>query len=503
MSDDYLGDFDMIIDGEERPALSGARLDIRNPATGNVIATVPAAGTDDVAAAVAAARTAFEQGPWPRLAIADRARIMLRFADLIDENIARIITLESLNNGRPIIEMRAQLGRIGDAYRYFAALALAQRGETVPIGPGYLCYLERAPLGVCAVITPFNHPFGILSRGVAPALASGNTVVAKPSEITPLSAIELGKLALQAGIPKGVLNIIIGTGADAGVPLSIHPDVRKIDFTGGTAAGRAINVAGASRFIPVTTELGGKTPVLVFDDAGFEEAVNGVAFGAFIAAGQTCICGSRLLIQRSIYPRFVVALTSKINRISIGNPALATTQMGPVVSASQLDRVRRYVEIATAEGATVATGGKAPTLEAPFDRGYFFEPTLLTNVHNGMRCAQEEIFGPVIVAIPFDDEADAIAQANDIPFGLGAAVWTRDVVRAHRVAGAIQSGIVWINDHHRVGAAMPWGGVKESGTGKQAGEEGFDGFSTIKSVVVRTVDTGFDWYADTAPARLN
>jgi acyl-CoA reductase-like NAD-dependent aldehyde dehydrogenase len=498
-----LGHFAMIINGEECEAKSGAVLPVYNPATGKVIATVPAGAAEDVDAAVAAAQLAFESEPWKSFGPVERANLMLKLADLVERDIGEIIALESLNNGRPIIEMRAQLGRMADGFRYFAALALAQRGETVPIGPGYLCYLEKVPLGVCGVITPFNHPFGILGRGVAPALASGNTVVAKPSELTPLSSLKLAKLALEAGYPKGVFNVVIGRGAEAGAALSRHPHVRKLDFTGGAQAGRAISVAGAERFVPVTTELGGKSPVIVFEDSNFDDAVNGVAFGGFIASGQTCICGSRLLIQDSIYDKFIDALVAKIKSIRIGDPADPSTQMGPVASSQQVSRVTGYLEIARAEGARVVVGGGVPKLPAPLDEGYFIEPTLLADVDNSMRCAQEEIFGPVLVAVRFSDEADAIAKANDIAFGLGAAVWTRDVVRAHRVASAIQSGIVWINDHHRNGAAMPWGGVKESGLGKQAGQEGFDGFFSVKSVVVRVTDAPFDWYAMQAPGRLN
>jgi len=495
--------YGMIIGGLEVPARSGKTLDIRNPATGRVFATVPSAAADDVADAVAAAKTAFESGPWPAMTVSERCKLLTKFADAIDRHLPRLVELESRNNGRPIIEMRAQLPAVSELFRYNAALALSQRGETVNIGRDYHCYLERTPLGVCGVVTPFNHPLGILSRGVAPALASGNTVVAKPSETTPLTAIELAKIALEVGIPPGVFNVVIGLGAEAGVALSNHPDVKKLDFTGGTEAGRAISVAGAKRFAKVTTELGGKSPVIVFDDAGLQRAINGVAFGGYIAAGQTCICGSRLLIHSSLYDAFIDGLAAKVRGIRIGDPLDERTQMGPVVSAAQLERVTRYVEIAKDEGARVVVGGKRPVLAAPLDGGYFYEPTLLAGVKNEMRCAQEEIFGPALVAIPFDSEEDAIAMANDIDFGLGAAVWTRDVARAHRVASRIQSGMVWVNDHHRNGPPLPWGGVKESGSGKQAGKEAFDDFTTIKSVIVRIAATDVDWYGEEAPSRLN
>jgi acyl-CoA reductase-like NAD-dependent aldehyde dehydrogenase len=493
----------MLIGGEEVEAASGARLTVLNPATGRPIAEVPAGDVEDVDRAVRAAKTAFEDGPWPRLDGFERSRLINRFADLIDERLDQLYVLETLNNGRPVVETRAQLARLAEWYRYAAALLLAQRDAVLPAKGSYVTYLERKPLGVCGLLTPFNHPMLILAQSLSGALAAGNTVVIKPSELTPLTTILLGRLAAEAGIPDGVVNVVTGLGPDAGAAIAEHPHVAKVNVTGGETAGRAVAAAAARRFARVTTELGGKTPVVVFDDVELEHAVNGAAFAGFIAAGQTCICGSRLLVQERIYDEFVERLSQKAAGIRLGDPSDPATQMGPVISRARHESVLGYVEIGRAEGARTTAGGGVPDLPEPFDRGYYVQPTVLSGVTNDMRVAQEEIFGPVVVAIPFSDEADAVAKANDSRYGLGAAVWTTDVARAHRVASNIESGICWINDHHRVEPSMPWGGTKDSGAGKECGTESFDDFSTVKAVIVRTEAGGFDWYGDTAMDRLN
>jgi acyl-CoA reductase-like NAD-dependent aldehyde dehydrogenase len=492
----------MIIGGEEVPSAAGASAPVLNPATATTIAEVPVAGAEDVDRAVAAASDAFENGPWPRLSGFDRARLIGRFADRLEQSLDELYALETLNNGRPVIETRAQLGRVAEYYRYGAGLLLAQRDGVLPSSGEHLTYLQRVPLGVCALLTPFNHPLLILAQSLSGALAAGNTVVIKPSELTPLTTLRLGQLALEAGIPEGVINVVTGLGAITGAALAEHPGVAKVNFTGGDAGGRAVAVATARRLARSTTELGGKTPVVVFEDADLDEAVDGAAFAGFIATGQTCIAGSRMIVAEAIYDEFVSRLADKAAAIRIGDPSDEATQMGPLISAARRDSVARYVEIGREEGARVVTGGEAPELEPAFDAGFFYRPTVLAGVDNRMTVAQEEIFGPVVVVVPFAGEEDAIAKANDSRYALGAAVWTRDVARAHRVAAAIEAGVCWINDHHRVEPSVPWGGTKASGIGKEAGLESFEDFSFVKAVIVKTGDSRFDWYGG-AERRLN
>jgi acyl-CoA reductase-like NAD-dependent aldehyde dehydrogenase len=491
------------IGGEWLDAAGGETLDVLDPATGEVLATTPEGTAEDVDRAVRAARRAFDDGPWPRLTRMERSAALNRFADHIDERMDALFRLETRNNGRPLRETRAQVGRLGEWFRYNAALLLAERTDVVPMPGPYLNYLQRHPLGVCGLLTPFNHPLMILAKSLAPALANGNTVVIKPSELTPLTTLELVRIAAEAGIPDGVVNVVTGLGATAGKALSEHPDVARITFTGGTEVGREVGVAAARRFARATTELGGKTPVLIFADAGVERAVGGAAFGAFIAAGQTCICGSRILVQAEVYDDVLAGLAERAWAIVVGDPGEEATQLGPVISQRQRERVLGYVEIGREEGGRVVTGGGVPSLEPPLDGGFFVEPTVIGDVSNDMRVAQEEIFGPVAVVVPFGDEADGIRKANDIRFGLGSAVWTRDVARAHRVARQIQAGMVWVNDHHRLDPASPWGGMKDSGIGREGGWESFHEFSEIQSVTVRTASDDVDWYAEATPGRLN
>jgi acyl-CoA reductase-like NAD-dependent aldehyde dehydrogenase len=493
----------MRIAGELVEAASGATLEVLNPATAGVLTTTPSGGSEDVDRAVRAARRAFEEGPWPGMEHSERAKLLHRFADRIEERMEDLFRLETLNNGRPVRETRAQVGRLPEWFRYNASLLLADRTDVIPMPGPYVNYLLRHPIGVCGLLTPFNHPLMILAKSLAPAMATGNTVVVKPSELTPLTTLELAAIAAEAGIPEGVFNVVTGTGASAGKALADHPDVAKLTFTGGTEVGRSIGVAAAQRLARATTELGGKSPVLIFEDAGLERAVKGAAFGAFIAAGQTCICGSRIIVQESIYEQVVEGLAAVARAIRLGDPSDERTQMGPIVSDRQRERVLGYIELGAEEGGRVAAGGGIPELDAPFDRGFFVEPTVIADVENGMRVAQEEIFGPVAVVIPFTDEADGLRKANDIEFGLGSAVWTRDVARAHRVASRIEAGMVWINDHHRLDPASPWGGLKDSGVGREGGWESFHEFTEIQSITVRVSDDDVDWYGSDGAVRLN
>jgi 5-carboxymethyl-2-hydroxymuconic-semialdehyde dehydrogenase len=452
-----------------------------NPATQEALAEVALGGADDVNAAVAAAKAAFPK--WAALPAAERAKMMVRLGDLIARHVPEIARLETQDTGQSITQTGKQLvPRAADNFYYFAEMCTRVDGHTYPTAT-HLNYTLFHPVGVCALISPWNVPFMTGTWKIAPCLAFGNTAVLKMSELSPLSISRFGELATEAGLPPGVLNIVHGYGKDTGEPLCAHPDVRAISFTGSTATGqRIVKSAGLKKF---SMELGGKSPFVVFDDADLERALDAAVFMIFSNNGERCTAGSRILVQQSIYPDFAANFAARAARIAVGDPLNDHTIIGPMISPAHLAKVRSYIELGPKEGATLLTGGlDAPDLPAAMRKGNFVRPTVFADVKNTMRIAQEEIFGPVACLIPFSDEADAIAQANDIQYGLSSYVWSENLGRAHRVAAAIEAGMCFVNSQNVRDLRQPFGGTKASGTGREGGTWSYEVFLEPKNVCV-------------------
>ena len=468
-----------LIDG--KPVAGSACFESLNPATQEVLAEVARGGAADVNAAVAAAHAAFPA--WAARPAAERAKLMHRLGELIAQHVPELAETESRDTGQVISQTRHQLiPRSADNFHYFAEMCTRTDGHTYPT-PTHLNYTLFHPVGVCALISPWNVPFMTATWKVAPCLAFGNTAVLKMSELSPLSAARLGELALEAGIPAGVLNIVHGFGNEAGEPLCAHPGVRAISFTGSTATGhRIVRAAGLKKF---SMELGGKSPFVVFDDADLARALDAAVFMIFSNNGERCTAGSRILVQQSIYADFARKFAERAGRLRVGDPMDEATVVGPMISAGHLAKVRSYIELGPKEGATLLCGGlESPDLPAGLRRGNFVRPTVFADVDNRMRIAQEEIFGPVACLIPFSDEADAVAKANHIAYGLSSYVWTENLGRAHRVAAAIEAGMCFVNSQNVRDLRQPFGGTKASGTGREGGTWSFEVFLEPKNVCV-------------------
>jgi acyl-CoA reductase-like NAD-dependent aldehyde dehydrogenase len=474
---------EVFIGGQWRPPASGETYATINPATEEASAQVAKGDERDIDLAVQAARRAFDQGPWPRMAAAERARMLWKLADLITGNLDEMARLESINTGKTLFDSgKVELPFAAEVFRYYAGWTTKIHGDTLNLREGAFTFTLRQPLGVVGAIVPWNFPFLLASWKIAPALAAGNTVVLKPASLTPLTALRFAELTQEAGLPEGVFNVVPGPGAKVGMALVRHPGVDKIAFTGSTEVGKGIMREAAGSLKRVSLELGGKSPNIVLADADLEAALRGALTGIFYNKGEVCAAGSRLLVEQRIHDEFVARLLERVNGLKVGDPMDKATRMGPVVSAQQLESVLGYVEAGRREGATLAAGGERARVGD--GRGYFVQPTVFTDVTSAMRIAREEIFGPVLSVIPFKDADDAVAQGNETFYGLAAAVWTRDVGKALRVARALRAGTVWVNAYNLYDAALPFGGFKESGFGRELGQAGLDLYTEVKSVWV-------------------
>jgi len=480
----------MLINGVFTEGSSGKRISVYDPSTEDIIAEIPDASSSDIDAAVVAARHAFDEGGWPQTTAQERGRILFRIAEKIRAEAAVLAELESRNSGKPIVEAEFDIADAATCFEYYGGLATKISGLVNPVPDNALSLSLKEPVGVAGQIIPWNYPLLMAAWKLAPALAAGCTCVLKPAEQTPLTALKLASWFGELGLPPGIVNVITGLGETAGARLVAHPGVDKIAFTGSAAVGKLIMKSAADTLKRVTLELGGKSPNIFFADADFEAAIDGALFGVFINQGEVCSAGSRVLVERSIYPKFVEAMTEKARSIKLGAPLDRDTKMGPLVSREQYDRVSEYQQIGKSE-AKVAIGGGKPSA---FSRGYYVEPTIFYDVDNSARIAREEIFGPVAAVIPFDDERDALRIANDTPFGLAAAVWSRDIYRALRMVKAIRAGIVWVNHMQPTYVEAPWGGYKQSGFGRELGLHGVDEYLETKQVHINLNEQPIGWY---------
>lgn len=466
-------------------------IEVRSPATGECLGMAAVAEEADVRAAADAAAAA--AGAWGRLDAFERMHHLHGLAAFIRPRIGVLAELESAMTGRPIREMRAQMNRLPEWLEYFGAISVGLEGEANRVKGGFVTLTEYEPLGVCALLTSWNHPILILVKKLAAALAAGNVCLVKPSELTPLTTLLLADWTREAGLPLGVVNVVTGAGRTGALVCAAEP-VKMIDLTGGTATGRLVAATASARLIPCSLELGGKAPILVFDDVDIEEAAAGAVFAAFVAAGQTCVSGTRFLVSSRIHNAFIDAFVRRAKALRIGAPTDPGTDIGPLISAESRDRCLSYIANAQEQGARLLCGGGAPELPATLSDGYYIQPTIFADVAPDMQLFREEVFGPVVSVTAFQDEHDALRLANDTVFALGAAVWTRDVARAHRVASQVRAGVIWVNDHHKNDPRSIWGGYDESGYGKENGWDALKSRMRKRSIIVRTQPRFDDWF---------
>src|SRR5947199_10754073 len=482
--------YQLFINGEWNDSSSDNSFPVYDPSTEEVIAQVPDANAKDVDRAVAAAKAAFEDGPWATTTPQERGRVLFRLAEKIRQNSAMLAELECRNTGKPIVEAEYDIADVATCFEYYGGLANKVTGHVNPVPANALSFTLREPVGVAGQIIPWNYPLLMAAWKLAPAIAAGCVCVLKPAEQTPLTALEFAVWFEEAGLLPGVVNIVNGFGETAGASIVAHPNVDKIAFTGSAAVGKVIVKSAADSLKRVTLELGGKSPNIFFPDADWEAAVDGALFGVFINQGEVCSAGSRILVEKKIYSKFVEAMTEKAKRIKLGAPLERDTKLRPLVSKEQYDRVCSYLDVGKKEAKVAIGGGRAKQ----FARGYYVEPTIFYDVENSARIAREEIFGPVASVIPFDGEAEAIRIANDTPYGLAAAVWTRDIYKAFRVVKSLRAGIIWVNHMQPTYVEAPWGGYKQSGFGRELGPWGLEEYLETKQVYVNLDETPIGWY---------